>query len=152
VFEQTFDCNDLVTILENTQNTFTLLYKEDIVLYIGIRDLEETEEEMNYETYQSIGNAVSSDSDAVGVLMDEGTISKVTSPSDNDLALAIEWIATYQVGDDLEVAQKFANVIAFLDLTIQTKNQRRILAEAKRQYAKQHGVKVSQVKIMKEAN
>ena len=106
---------------------------------------------MNYETYQSIGNAVSSDSDAVGVLMDEGTISKVTSPSENDLALAIEWIATYQVGDDLETAQKFANVIAFLDLTIQSKNNRKVLAEAKRQYAATHGIKVSQVKIKREA-
>ena len=104
---------------------------------------------MNYETYQSIGNAVSSDSDDVGVLMDEGTISKVTSPSENDLALAIEWIATYQVGDDLETAQKFANVIAFLDLTIQSKNNRKVLAEAKRQYAASHGIKVSQVKIKK---
>jgi len=49
-FEQAFDCNDFVTILKNAQNTFTLLYKEDIVLYIGIEDLEETEAEMNTGT------------------------------------------------------------------------------------------------------
>jgi len=42
-FEHAFDCNDFVTILENTCFIFTLLYKEDIVLYIGIRDLEERE-------------------------------------------------------------------------------------------------------------
>lgn len=106
---------------------------------------------MNYETYQSIGNAVSSDSDAVGVLMDEGTISEFKAPSISELALAIEWISTYQVGNDLETAQQFANVIAFLDLTIQSKHRRQVLAEAKRQYAAEKGIKVSQVKIKKEA-
>jgi hypothetical protein len=104
---------------------------------------------LDYKNYKSTNNAVSSDDDAVGVLMDQGLIESVTAPSDNDLLTALEWLATYQVGNDLEFAQKLANVIAFIDLTIDSRNNRKILAEAKRQYAATHGIKVSQVKIKK---
>jgi hypothetical protein len=104
---------------------------------------------LDYKSYKSVNNAVSSDDDAVGVLMDEGVIESVSAPSENDLMTALEWLATYQVGGDLEFAQKLANVIAFLDLTIQSKSNRKVLTEAKRQYAAAHGIKVSQVKLKK---
>jgi hypothetical protein len=44
-----------------------------------------------------------------------------------------------------------ANVVAFLELTAQSKKNKQNIAEAKRQYAKEHGVKVSQVRIKKGA-
>lgn len=101
----------------------------------------------DYKNYKSVGNAVSADEDAVGVLMDEGTISEVKAPSNVDLLGAAEWLATYQVGSDLELAQSLANVIAFLDLTVESRK----MAEAKRKFAKEHGVKVSQVVVKKVA-
>jgi hypothetical protein len=106
---------------------------------------------LDYKNYSLTGFAVSSDFDSVGVLMNEGKIENVYAPNEIDLLGAAEWLATYQVGSDLEQAQSLANVIAFLDLTVQSRRNRKTLAEAKRQYAATHGVKVSQVKIKKEA-
>jgi hypothetical protein len=45
--------------------------------------------------------------------------------------------------------QSFANVIGFLDSAANSKEKREILAEAKREYAKTHGIKVSQVRLKK---
>ena len=88
---------------------------------------------------------------------DEGTVDnylfsgeiKPVAPSKGDLWRALEWLALYDAGDDLEVAQSFANVIGFLDSAANSKEKREILAEAKRQYAKDHGIKVSQVRLKK---
>jgi hypothetical protein len=104
---------------------------------------------LDYKNYKSEGNAVSSDSDAVGNLMDNGIITEVKAPTEAQLFLAMDWLSTYQVMDDMRVAQDIANVIAFLDLTVQSKNKRKVLSEAKRQYAATHGIKVSQVKLKK---
>jgi hypothetical protein len=41
--------------------------------------------------------------------------------------------------------------VAFLELTAKSKQKKTIIAEAKRKYAKEHGVKVSQVRIKKGA-
>jgi hypothetical protein len=88
---------------------------------------------------------------------DEGTVDnylfrgevKPVAPSKGDLWRALEWLALYDAGDDLEVAQSFANVIGFLDSAANSKEKREILAEAKREYAKTHGIKVSQVRLKK---
>lgn len=106
---------------------------------------------LDYKNYQGKGWGVSSDEDAVGVLMQDGKISEYTQPTSTDLLGAAEWLATYQVSDDMELAQSLANVIAFLELTSVSRNKRSALAEAKRRYAKEHGIKVSQVKVKKKA-
>jgi hypothetical protein len=89
---------------------------------------------------------------------DEGTVDnylfrgdvKPVAPSKGDLWRALEWLALYDADDDLEVAQSLANVVAFLSIAADTKEKREVIAEAKRQYAKAHGLKVSQVRIKKE--
>jgi Zn-dependent M32 family carboxypeptidase len=88
---------------------------------------------------------------------DEGTVDnylfrgdvKPVAPSKGDLWRALEWLALYDAGDDLEVAQSLANVVAFLSSAADTKEKREVIAEAKRQYAKAHGIKVSQVRLKK---
>jgi hypothetical protein len=89
---------------------------------------------------------------------DEGTVDnylfrgdiKPVAPSKGDLWRALEWLALYDAGDDVEVAQSLANVVAFLSFTADSKEKREVLAEAKRQYAKANGLKVSQVRVKKE--
>jgi hypothetical protein len=89
---------------------------------------------------------------------DEGTVDnylfrgdvKPVAPDKGDLWRALEWLALYDAGDDVEVAQSLANVVAFLSFTADSKEKREVLAEAKRQYAKANGLKVSQVRIKKE--
>jgi hypothetical protein len=88
---------------------------------------------------------------------DEGTVDnylfrgdvKPVAPSVGDLWTALEWIALYDAGDDVELAQSLSNVVAFLSITADTKEKREIVAKAKRQYAKAHGIKVSQVRLKK---
>jgi hypothetical protein len=88
---------------------------------------------------------------------DEGTVDnylfrgdvKPVAPSVGDLWTALEWIALYDAGDDVELAQSLSNVVAFLSITADTKEKREIVAKAKRQYAKTHGIKVSQVRLKK---
>ena len=88
---------------------------------------------------------------------DEGTVDnylfrgdvKPVAPSKGDLWRALEWLALYDAGDDAEVAQSFANVVAYLSFAADSKEQRETLAEAKRQYAKTHGIKISQVRLKK---
>jgi len=88
---------------------------------------------------------------------DEGTVDnylfrgdvKPVSPSISDLETALEWVALYDAGDDVELAQSLANVVAFLSFAADSKQQRFVLAEAKRRYAKEKGVKVSDVRVKK---
>ncbi len=100
---------------------------------------------LDYKNYKSVGNTASADFDAVGVLMDNGTVDKFSAPSNLDLLGAAEILATYQVGSDLEMAQSIANVIALLDLTVRANK----VTAAKKAFAKEHGIKVSQVKVVK---
>lgn len=104
---------------------------------------------LDYKNYDASGWAVSSDEDAVGVLMQNKTITTYTAPTKSDLLGAAEWLATYQVMDDLELAQSLANVIAFLDLHAQAKIKRNAINEMKRQYAKENGLKFRQVRVVK---
>lgn len=91
---------------------------------------------------------ISSDEGTVDNYLFSGEV-KPVAPSKGDLWRALEWLALYDAGDDLEVAQSFANVIGFLDSAANSKEKREILAEAKREYAKAHGIKVSQVRLKK---
>lgn len=106
---------------------------------------------MDYKNYSSQKWAVSADADAVGVLMANGKISNYSKPTNSDLLGAAEWLATYQVMDDMELGQSIANVIAFLEMYVESNQKRQILVQAKRKFAKEHGIKVSQVKVKKEA-
>jgi hypothetical protein len=63
-----------------------------------------------------------------------------------DLLLAAEWIATYG-SDSEEDAQKWANVIAFLVTSAESKQKRSALAKAKKKYAEEKGIPVSRVRI-----
>jgi hypothetical protein len=88
---------------------------------------------------------------------DEGTVDnylfrgdvKPEAPSVGDLWRALEWIALYDAGDDAELAQSLANVVAFLSFAADSKEKRQIVAKAKKQYAEAHGIKVSQVRLKK---
>ena len=91
-------------------------------------------------------NRISADEDSVDRFLHEGLIPQ--SPSVGDLHSAAEWIATYG-SETAEEAQGWANVIAFLILTAESKEKRSAIAEAKRRYAKEKGLKVSQVRIKK---
>ena len=93
------------------------------------------------------GNRISSDYESVDrYLHEELVVPK--SPTTGDLYGAAEWLATY-AAENAEDAQGWANVVAFLILTAESKQQRSILAEAKRRYAKENGVKVSDVRVKK---
>jgi len=102
---------------------------------------------LDYKNYK-YGNKVSADSDTVETAILEGVVIP-KAPDAHQLEHAAEWLALYASDDNLEVAQSFANVIAFLELTAQSKRGRAVLAEAKRRYAKEHGIKVSQVRVKK---
>jgi hypothetical protein len=93
------------------------------------------------------GERISADQDSVDRFLHEGLVPQ--SPSVGDLHSAAEWIATYG-SENAEEAQGWANVVAFLILTAESKQKRSITAEAKRRYAKENGLKVSQVRIKKE--
>lgn len=92
------------------------------------------------------GNRISSDEDSVDRFLHEGLIPE--TPSVGDLHSAAEWLATYGA-ETAEDAQGWANVVAFLILTAESKQKRSAVAEAKRRYAKEKGLKVSQVRIKK---
>jgi hypothetical protein len=89
---------------------------------------------------------ISADKGTVDNYLFRGDV-KPVAPSVSDLQRALEWIALYDVGDDVEVAQSFSNVVAFLSFTAESKEKRNILAKAKKQYAEAHGIKVSQVRL-----
>ena len=107
---------------------------------------------LNYEEFNYGEKRVSADNDTVEMAIISGVV-KPQAPSVSDLLGAIEWLATYQSGFEedyeIEIAQSFANVIAFLDLTADSKLKRKAVNEAKRKYAKEHGLKVRQVRVQK---
>jgi len=94
------------------------------------------------------GTRISADEDSVDRFLHEGLVPQ--APSVGDLWGAAEWIATYGA-EDAKDAQGWANVVAFLILTAQAKEKRSNLAKAKKEYAKAHGIPVSQVRVKKEA-
>ncbi len=100
---------------------------------------------LNYKGFEW-GDRISADEDSVDRFLHEGLIPQ--SPSVGDLHSAAEWIATYG-SETAEDAQGWANVVAFLILTAESKQKRSAIADAKRSYAKANGLKVSQVRIKK---
>jgi hypothetical protein len=109
---------------------------------------------LDYKNYDYGTQRVSADDDTVEYAIIEGIV-KPVAPDANDLLFAAEWLALYSSGNEedyeIECAQRLANVVAFLELTAQSKKNKQVLAEAKRQYAKKHGIKVSQVRINKQS-
>ena len=87
---------------------------------------------------------ISSDTDVVDRFLHEGI--DVKTPSISDLNTAIEWLALYGA-ETAEDAQPFANVIAFLEKTIASKQRRAETARQKRAFANYFGVPVSQVRV-----
>jgi hypothetical protein len=72
---------------------------------------------------------------------------KVQSPSASDLHGPLNgWLLMPQQTTK-RLAQAFGNVIAFLDLTAESKEKRSNLAQAKREFAEANGIPVSQVRI-----
>lgn len=104
---------------------------------------------LDYKNWSYGDTFVSSDEDTVERALVSGEV-KVKAPSASDLRWAAEWLSIYASGDHKELAQAFGNVIAFLDLTAESKDKRSVLAQAKKQYAKEKGIKVSQVRLIKE--
>jgi hypothetical protein len=105
---------------------------------------------MNYKNYNYGTELASADNDTVETAIVNGDVTPV-APSVSDLYGAAEWLALYASGDDLEIAQSFANVIAFLQLTGEAKIQRKAINKAKRDYAQEKGIKFSQVRYTKKA-
>jgi hypothetical protein len=59
-------------------------------------------------------------------------------------------LATY-ASETAEDAQGWANVVAFLILTAESKEKRSALAKSKKKFAEEKGIPMSQVRIKKEA-
>ena len=104
---------------------------------------------LDYKNWSYGDTFVSADTDTVERALISGEV-KVQAPSASELRWAAEWLAVYCSADHKELAQAFGNVIAFLDLTAESKEKRSVLAQAKKQYAKEKGIKVSQVRLIKE--
>jgi len=102
---------------------------------------------LNYKGFEW-GNRITSDEDSVDRFLHEGLVPQ--APSIGDLHGAAEWLATY-ASETAEDAQGWANVVAFLILTAESKQKRSAIAEAKRAFAKEKGIPVSQVRIKREA-
>jgi hypothetical protein len=101
---------------------------------------------LDYKNWSYGETSISSDTDTVERALMSGEV-KPQAPSASDLRWALEWLATYQSSDHKELAQAFGNVIAFLDLTAQSKEKRSNLAQAKKKFAEANGIPVSQVRI-----
>jgi hypothetical protein len=107
---------------------------------------------MDYKNWNYGTVNASADTDTVETAIMNGVVTPV-APSATDLYGAAEWLALYASDDNLEMAQSFTNVIAFLQLTADAKDKRKAVNNAKREYAKQNGVKFSQVRYnAKKAN
>jgi len=101
---------------------------------------------LDYKNWSYGDRFVSADEDTVERALASGEV-KAQAPSAGDLRWAAEWLSIYASADHKELAQAFGNVIAFLDLTAQSKEKRSNLAQAKRKFAEANGIPVSQVRI-----
>jgi len=99
---------------------------------------------LNYKGFKW-GNRISSDYESVDRFLHEELVVP-QAPSVGDLWSAAEWLATYG-SETAEEAQGWANVVAFLLLTAESKQKRSALAKAKKAFAKEKGIPVSQVRI-----
>jgi flagellar biosynthesis component FlhA len=101
---------------------------------------------LDYKNWSYGDNFVSADEDTVERALVSGEV-KVKAPSASDLRWAAEWLSIYASGDHKELAQAFGNVIAFLELTAESKQKRSAIAKAKKKFAQERGIPVSQVRI-----
>jgi len=101
---------------------------------------------LDYKNWSYGDISISSDTDTVEKALMSGEV-QVKAPSASDLRWASEWLSIYASGDHKEVAQAFGNVIAFMELTAQSKEKRSDLAQAKKKFAEANGIPVSQVRI-----
>lgn len=70
--------------------------------------------------------------------------------SEEALAFAIEWLESYETDpEDLKTLQLIADASAYLKRDLSKRITARVHNKAKRDYAKAHGLKVSQVRIVK---
>jgi hypothetical protein len=111
-----------------------------------VEDCEVKVMSLDYKNWSYGETSISSDTDTVERALMSGEV-KPQAPSASDLRWALEWLAIYQSNDHKEVAQAFGNVIAFLELTAQSKEKRSNLAQAKKKFAEANGIPVSQVRI-----
>jgi len=100
---------------------------------------------MDYKNWNYGTDLASADTDTVETAIVNGLVTPV-APSATDLYGAAEWLALYASDDNMDLAQSFTNVIAFLQLTADTKNKRKAVNTAKRKYAQEKGIKFSQVR------
>lgn len=102
---------------------------------------------LDYSKFEWGPEPISADSDTIDAHIISGAVVP-QAPSTHDLRNAVEWLALYQVEKEfIDQAQSFANVIAFLELTAQSREYRSALAKAKKAYAKEHGIPVSKVRV-----
>jgi hypothetical protein len=69
--------------------------------------------------------------------------------SEKALAFAIDWVGSYECDpSDLETLQLIADAISYLEKDLDKRIKARVYGKMKRDYAKAHGLKVSQVRIV----
>jgi len=69
--------------------------------------------------------------------------------SERALAFAIDWLGSFETtADDLETLQLIADASAYFQKDLEKRIKSRIQGKMKRDYAKTHGLKVSQVRIV----
>jgi len=74
---------------------------------------------------------------------------KANPISEKALAFAIDWVGSYETSaDDLETLQLIADAISYLEKDLDKRIKARVYGKMKRDYAKAHGIKVSQVRIV----
>ena len=105
---------------------------------------------MDYKNWKHDYSEISADFDSVDYIMQNNSY-EAKAPTASDLINASQWLALYSVEEQDELFQSFLNVIAFLDMTAKSKIKAKALNEAKKQYAKENGLKFSQVRIKKGA-
>jgi len=108
----------------------------------------------NWKYENAFPNVMSADSDTIDNVA-RNTEVEVQAPSASDMEYVMEWLALYSVGTDDEMSdprfKAFLNVIAYLDMTIDSKNYRQALNARKREYAEANGISVRQVRVTKKA-
>jgi hypothetical protein len=74
---------------------------------------------------------------------------KANPISEKALAFAIDWVGSYECDpSDLETLQLIADAISYLEKDLEKRIKSRVQGKMKRDYAKAHGLKVSQVRII----
>lgn len=101
---------------------------------------------MNFKNWKHNWEPISADSDTVDYIMQNNEY-EAKPPTESDLSSAATWLALYAVEYQNEHFQSLLNVIAYLEMSADQKR----LQEAKKQFAKERGIKVSQVRIKKGA-